>query len=99
MRMPKDVIGYLPYPGPECANCICGRHNMPNGIPEGCLECSSLGDRNKPYSKLLPVFRDGFEPDRKAIAAAFEYADKLLAAHPNARPNEIPEFKGMPIIK
>lgn len=91
-----EPIGYIPVKGSECANCAHGRHNTgPRAeLPDGCIGCAFVTERNDPYSALLPVWPEGGTPSREDKKRAYAEIARILAANPDARPGDLGNFVG-----
>lgn len=56
--MKKEIDHYIEHPHSTCANCKFRKEHYMTTIPQECLECGFLKERNEPYFVYIPVYKE-----------------------------------------
>lgn len=90
---PKDFT-YGILPGSSCQYCQ-NRRDLHSTVPDDCLVCGWYGQRNRPYSALVPIWHDDIPtPTGKQRLSACERCEKLAVLHPDLNPEQFKELLG-----
>lgn len=97
MKLKNNGPGYRYgiLPGSSCQNCAY-RREIYKTIPQDCLECGWLKERNAPYSGLMPIWPEGTRSPipPEILKASSDDCNRLAMKYPDLTPEQFKELLG-----